>query len=117
MMLVVGGACSGKRGFVVDSLGFAPGDLSADPASDAPVAVDAQNMARTRSNEELLALLAGKRVVVCDEVGCGIVPLNADDRAWRERVGRLCCDLAARADTVVRMVCDVPQVIKGELQL
>lgn len=74
-----------------------------------------QDMVRGRSSEDLLALLEGKRVVVCDEVGCGIVPLDPDDRAWRERVGRLCCDLAARADAVVRVVCGIPQMIKGEL--
>lgn len=115
MILVVGGACSGKRAFVEDVLGFAPHDCSADPANAAPVAVEVQDMVRGRSSEDLLALLVGKRVVVCDEVGCGIVPLDPDDRAWRERVGRLCCDLAARADAVVRVVCGIPQMIKGEL--
>lgn len=115
MILVIGGACSGKRAFVSDVLGFASQDCSSDAMADAPVAIEVQDMVREYSNEELLMLLAGKHVAVCDEVGCGIVPLDPDDRAWRERVGRLCCDLAERADAVVRVVCGVPQVIKGEL--
>lgn len=115
MILVVGGVCSGKRAYVMDGLGFRPSDLSADPAADVPVAVDVQEAVRSRDGAELVPLLLGKRVVVCDEVGCGIVPLDPDDRAWRERVGRLCCDLAAEAEAVVRVVCGIPQVIKGEL--
>lgn len=115
MILVVGGACSGKRAFVEDALGYAPQDCSACAEDSAPVAVDVQDMVRERSKEDLLALLKDKRVVVCDEVGCGIVPLDPGDRAWRERVSRLCCDLAVHADTVVRMVCGIPQVIKGSL--
>ena len=115
MILVVGGACSGKRAFVEDALGYAPQDCSAWAEDSAPVAVDVQEMVREHPKEDLLALLKDKRVVVCDEVGCGIVPLDPEDRAWREHVGRLCCDLAVHADTVVRMVCGIPQVIKGSL--
>lgn len=115
MILVVGGVCSGKRSYVVDALGFDSSDISADPASAAPVAIDVQDAVRSYRDEELIPLLLAKRVVVCNEVGCGIVPVDPAERAWRERVGRLCCDLAAQAETVVRMSCGVPQVIKGEL--
>ncbi|MEE0845449.1 MAG: bifunctional adenosylcobinamide kinase/adenosylcobinamide-phosphate guanylyltransferase [Eggerthellaceae bacterium] len=115
MILVVGGVCSGKRSYVVDVLGFDPSDISADPASAAPVVVDVQEAVRSQGGEELMPLLLSKRVVVCDEVGCGIVPVDPAERAWRERVGRLCCDLAAQAEAVVRMSCGIPQIIKGEL--
>ena len=36
-------------------------------------------------------------------------------RAAREAAGRLSCLLAERADTVVRVCCGLPQVLKGEL--
>lgn len=55
------------------------------------------------------------QIVLCDEVGCGIVPLDRAERDWREAVGRLCCALAARADLVVRVTAGLPQVLKGEL--
>ena len=63
------------------------------------------------------ALLGGLRghVVTCDEVGCGVVPLDRNDRDWREAVGRLGCALAAEADTVVRVTAGLPQAIKGAL--
>ena len=63
--------------------------------------------------ENLLNMLFGK-VVVCNEIGCGIVPLDPADEAWREAVGRLCCALAAQADVVVRVIAGVPQWVKGD---
>ena len=37
-----------------------------------------------------------------------------DQRAAREAAGRLSCLLAARAETVVRVCCGIPQLLKGE---
>lgn len=65
--------------------------------------------------DDLFETLCAKRVVICDEVGCGVVPIDEGERAWREDVGRLCCRLAERADVVVRLVCGIPQVLRGSL--
>ncbi len=51
-------------------------------------------------------------VIISDEIGCGIVPMCADERRYRELVGRLQCFLAEKADKVFRVVCGVPQRIK-----
>lgn len=53
-------------------------------------------------------------VITCDEVGCGVVPLDRTDETYREAVGRLCCAIAEEADAVVRVIAGVPQWIKGE---
>lgn len=50
--------------------------------------------------------------IVCDEIGCGIVPMDATDRAWRERVGRVCCYIAQRADRVIYMNSGIPTILK-----
>ena len=63
----------------------------------------------------MLGSLLVKEVVICSETGCGIVPLDKKERLAREATGRLMCALAAEADTVVRMICGIPQVIKGEI--
>lgn len=107
MIFVTGGIASGKRTFA-RSLGFADGEC----------AFDVHELAREGESADALAdMLAGKRVVTCAEVGSGIVPLDAGERAWRERVGRLSGELAQRADTVVRMVCGIPVALKGPLPL
>lgn len=51
-------------------------------------------------------------VIICDEVGCGIVPLDRAERLYRDVTGRVCCDLAARADSVIRVHCGIGMRIK-----
>ncbi len=50
-------------------------------------------------------------VVVTREVGCGLVPMDAFDRLWREQVGRLSCRLAEQASQVYRVCCGQAQKI------
>lgn len=106
MVLLVGGAYQGKAA------------LAKRLYPDLPLA---QNL-HARVREELaagrdpMALLDGLRghVITCDEVGCGVVPLDRTDETYRETVGRLCCAIAEEADAVVRVIAGVPQYIKGE---
>lgn len=51
-------------------------------------------------------------VLICDEVGSGIVPVDQRERAYRECVGRVLCELAKEADTVERVHCGIGQRIK-----
>ena len=51
-------------------------------------------------------------VLVSDEVGYGVVPIDAFDRAYREAVGRVCTKLAAYSTQVTRVVCGIGTVIK-----
>ena len=52
-------------------------------------------------------------IILANELGSGVVPVDAFDRSWRETTGRLCCELAKRADEVHRVVCGIGTVIKG----
>ena len=54
-------------------------------------------------------------IILATEVGGGVVPMDAAERAAREAAGRLACLLAARADCVVQLFCGIPTVLKGEL--
>lgn len=51
-------------------------------------------------------------ILICDEIGNGIVPMEAEERTYRERTGRILERLAAEADEVVRVVCGIGQKIK-----
>ena len=51
-------------------------------------------------------------VIVSNELGCGVVPVDKEGRIWRELVGRLCTSLAARADEVVRVMCGIGMNLK-----
>ena len=51
-------------------------------------------------------------VLICRDISAGIVPMDAEQRAWREAVGRYLSALAADADTVTRVFCGLPQQLK-----
>lgn len=51
-------------------------------------------------------------IIISDEIGNGIVPIDAFERAYRERTGRLLVELAGKAEEVVRVLCGIGQKIK-----
>ena len=51
-------------------------------------------------------------MIICDEIGNGIVPLDAFEREYREHTGRILIELAGKADEVVRIICGIQQRIK-----
>ena len=52
-------------------------------------------------------------VIVCREVGYGVVPIDPFERKYRETVGRICTFLAAFSTRVTRVVCGIGTVIKS----
>ena len=51
-------------------------------------------------------------ILISEEIGNGIVPLQPEARAFREWMGRFQVEIAKRADTVIRVVCGLGQVLK-----
>ena len=113
MVLVIGGAGSGKLDYV-QSLGYSQDEIADGLIDERRVVYHLQNIVFRDPDHapELLNALLQKEVVVCDEVGSGIIPFLLRDRQAREATGRLCIRLAERAERVVRLVCGIPTVIK-----
>ncbi len=109
MVFVTGGLYSGKKTFVREWMHWDDGALAQNAVWDV------QALAAGCGDLERLAQeLAQKQVVIATEVGGGVVPADPEERAAREAAGRLACLLAQKADTVVRVFCGIPTVIKGE---
>lgn len=107
MIFVTGPMYSGKKEYISSALGIRPEDLASRAIWDV------QNLAS--GDLDLLAdRLAQNEIVIASEIGAGVVPLDAQEREHREAAGRLACLLAERADTVVRVCCGLPQLLKGE---
>lgn len=53
-------------------------------------------------------------VLVSQEVGYGVVPMDPFDRAYRETVGRVCTKLASYSKKVTRVACGIGMVIKDD---
>jgi adenosyl cobinamide kinase/adenosyl cobinamide phosphate guanylyltransferase len=114
MVLVIGGLAAGKREYVKNTFGYSDADMADAVLDGRPVLYNLQDLtAKTdKSEEELLPLLLQKDVVICNETGNGIVPVDKAERIARELTGRLCIQLATHAEKVVRVVCGIPQVLK-----
>ena len=51
-------------------------------------------------------------IFTLDQVGCGVVPMDAFDRKYREMVGRIGCLLADQAKEVYLVTCGIARKIK-----
>ena len=68
-----------------------------------------------RTKEALLTMLENNRnlqLLISDEIGYGLVPIDDFEREYREFHGRVMTELAEKADGVERVVCGIPQKIK-----
>lgn len=128
MKLVIGGAEQGKREVACRLFGcelsdFADGrscDLTAIESCRAISCFHMYLLRRLRAEGQLdadtfaeeLCRVNPELLIVSDEIGYGIVPIEKEQRVWRELTGRVCCRLADFSDTVVRVVAGIPTVLK-----
>lgn len=123
MIFIVGGAFSGKRDYAEKCFGaadFASGNEPFDRLCKADAVYDFQLFAERCEKNGLDAFAETERlieknprvIIIADEIGCGVVPVEKSDRDLRELCGRLNCILAERADKVVRVVCGIGRVMK-----
>lgn len=109
MRLIIGGKRQGKLDYAL-SLGYQMTDVATELPTDKPILYGLQNL--VRKNPNLTAADIPDCIVICDELGSGVVPMDPEDRAWRERTGRLCCELAKQADRVDRVFCGIAMQLK-----
>ena len=112
MILIIGGKGQGKLDYVLNKTGFTMEQVSETLPTDRPILYGLQEL--TRKNPALQAKEIPDCIVICDEIGCGVVPMGREERDWRERTGRLCCELARRAERVERIFCGLSMTLKGE---
>ena len=127
MILVVGGAFQGKLKYAKEAFGLEDADFADGVSCGSDDVFEKKGINRLheyvrrslkegRSIQGLAEELARRNpdaVIICNELGSGVVPADAFDREWREAVGRLCCGIAREAEQVHRVVCGIGTVIKG----
>ena len=128
MKLITGGRAQGKLDYVKQHIdknkeyviydGAIPGD---NPGGDKIIIINhlheyIRNRMRDDKDprEEIFGLLDkyDDVIIISDEVGNGIVPADPFEREYRDTTGRLLIEVARRADTVVRVICGIGQIIK-----
>lgn len=126
MVMITGGAYQGKTAYAMRKFGLAETDI-ADGSVCEPEALKTarcirnyQELVKRLGDESIaytneLCRVNPNAVVIINEIGCGIIPIEKSERVWRENVGRCGCILASNSRLVVRMVCGVPALIKGKM--
>ncbi len=134
MELVIGGCFQGKLAYVKEKLAeqghilqeaeiLEGGEMGAWNRETPPRVLNALHLLIRKyvmdgTPEEISPLLEGllaehpDLIVICDEVGCGIVPIDERERIYREIVGRTLCGLAGRAKGMERITGGLPVKIK-----
>jgi len=124
MILVTGGCFQGKTRYACETFGIGR-EEAADGASCQP-----EELYRTKllyhfheyirrmmeigqePSVEKLKRENPRVILVTNELGYGVVPADRFDREYREKTGRICCQIAKEAAQVHRVVCGIGTVIK-----
>lgn len=136
MHLIFGGAYQGKLDYAKERYGVTALDVwdcaiegPGGPTGPAPANrinyskkvidhLEAFILACVKSGQEAKELLADSKerwsdsVIICADISSGIVPCDAELRAWREMTGRTLMYLGTEAQEVTRIFCGIPQKVK-----
>lgn len=113
IILVTGGAYQGKSEFA-RRLAEDLQDASWTVVEDLHLRIAGLLREKKDPCMEVGQLIAGHShlILTVNELGCGVVPVDASDREWREVTGRICCRLAKEAVAVYRVTCGIPMKLK-----
>lgn len=129
MIMITGGAFQGKRECLKRLYKISENEILSgaeclfDDVFTAAAIADYHELVRRLINEKIdpveftekLCRENKNAAVIINEIGCGIIPLERSERIYRGEVGKAGCIIAANCDTVVRVFCGIPEVIKGAL--
>lgn len=128
MKLIIGGYAQGKLNYAVTKYNVAEDHVfeSVLPSSEEAEKLEGSVIVSSlhkwikkrikeggRPEEEISAFVKKNAnvIIICDEIGNGIVPMDPFERVYRERTGRILVKLAKDAEEVERVVCGIAQKI------
>lgn len=124
MKLIIGGAFQGKREFAVSAFGLQEEDVytcegrEIDFTKPCIDKLEEFTLACVQAGLEPADYMKAHRaqwensILICQDIFCGVVPLGADMREWRQATGRMCQYLSKEAEQVSRIFCGLEQRLK-----
>ncbi len=119
MHLIIGGKAQGKLTFAKKRFNLQNEDITTTLQEGKKAIYNLQDIianlikADKDAMAEVLAFAEKNDVIfICDEVGSGIVPMEAFERKYRDTVGKICCELAQKSNGVSRVFCGIGKDIK-----
>lgn len=120
MVLIIGGAYQGKRAFACDALGIVPNEIYTCTGGEIDFSYPCIDRIEVfaREHPDPIAYFEENRekwehsVLILEDMFCGVVPMGAENRAWRQNAGRLAQYLAREATRVSRIFCGLEERLK-----
>jgi len=119
MDLVIGGAYQGKLDYARETFGLSEADVclctaeaAANPEQRCWYHYEQYVLFCLRRGEKPQLPTRSDAVVIADDIFCGVVPLDAETRLWREETGRALTAVSKASDSVTRIFCGLPLALK-----
>lgn len=122
MTLIFGGAYQGKLDYVLEKYGLTEEDVFVCQGTEIDyqkkVIDDFEKYIYACSEAGIEAYDALKieeikdKIIICDDVSAGLVPLEEKDRKYREMSGRTLINLVKKSDEVIRIFCGLGSKLK-----
>ena len=120
MILIIGGAWQGKLDFAKEAFGIADSDVytCTEGGIDFSKRCICQIEEFAAHNEDPIGYFEKHRedwqdsILILRDIFCGVVPMGEENRAWRQRTGRLAQYLSKEARQVSRIFCGLEQRLK-----
>lgn len=120
MILIIGGAYQGKLDFVKETFGIADADVYT--CGDGEIDFSKRCIYHVEEfafgHPDPIGYFQTHReewrssILILQDVFCGVVPIGAETRAWRQNTGRLAQYLSREASRVSRIFCGLEQRLK-----
>ena len=126
MILIFGGAYQGKLDYALERFKASREDVYG--CNDEDIAMPENKKIVYEIDKWLLALLKSDidtdeavgrfiaanpdAIIICNDISCGVVPLDLLIRRWREAVGRAMALFSRNSDEVIRLFCGIPMRVK-----
>ncbi len=127
MILITGGTCQDKKEFAKKEFLITDADIVSGKnvhdvkdisgykvVSDYEYIVrhDLENGVDPETEYKALRESNPDIIIIANEVGCGIIPMEESENTFREETGSIMCIAARDADAVYKVVCGIAKKIK-----
>ena len=124
MTLIIGGAYQGKLEFAREAFSLGEDDVFTCSGTEIDFsrpcinALEEFTLACVRQGIDPVAYLQSHRaqwentVFICQDLFCGVVPIDTELRSWRHTTGLACQYLSREAARVSRIFCGLEQRLK-----
>lgn len=124
MKLIIGGAFQGKLDFAVAAFSLKDSDVFTCEGKEIDFTkpcidkLEEFTLACVQAGIEPLDYMKAHKadwensILICQDIFCGVVPMGADMREWRQATGRMCQYLSKEAEQVSRIFCGLEQRLK-----